>query len=584
MTSFPLSQNAFSHIQDAICSDYVIVKPYTLLKDVMLNMSKISGKTCDLLCNIESVISDKDDRPVSCALVVDEGKLQGIVTERDLVRLTLEGKNPEFVQVAEVMNTNVVTLSLEEFTDLFVAYHLMQHHKICHLTIVDEVGYPIGIVTIGSLREPLYLGYSLRCRKIDEVVNKTVITAHASTPIIELVKTMVTNRISSVVIVESKNNYKYPIGIITERDIIHCQALKLDLHKITASLIMSSPVVSIGKNDSIITAHNLMSRYQVRRLIVQGEMGELNGIITQTNISNLFDPLELCGVLEIFQSKVQQLESQRDELLKQKELHLEDAFENQEFYLVYQPQYCHQSKQIIGAEVLIRWFSSEKNKYISPAEFIPIAEKTDFINILGDWIFRQVCQQIVDWQSRNFPYVPISINISSKQFHHPNFIDNLSQTIDEYNIDTSLLKIELTESLLVENIEHTIKTIQDLKLLGFQVAIDDFGTGYASLSYLQYFNFDILKIDQSFVRDIHKNKKNSAIVNGMIKMTQQLDLDVIAEGVETPEELEDLQQKGCHLIQGYLISRPLNIDCFETFLQEAKTKVFEDKFQDESII
>ena len=240
-------------------------------------------------------------------------------------------------------------------------------------------------------------------------------------------------------------------------------------------------------------------------------------------------------------------------------------FNSQQVY--YQPLVNLQTGKIVGMEALIRWHSPTKG-IISPADFIPIAENTGLIIPIGKWVLRTACYQAMVWQKQGYPPLYLSVNISAQQLEEDNFIADVITILQQTGFDPHWLKIELTESVLVKNITVTLEKFKKLQSLGIAIAIDDFGTGYASLGYLQNFSFDILKIDRCFVSNITKNPRNMAIVTAILRMAQQLNFQVIAEGVETAIEKDFLLQHGCDMIQGYFISRPLPAEQFIALLEE----------------
>ncbi|NEQ30919.1 MAG: EAL domain-containing protein [Leptolyngbya sp. SIO4C5] len=245
--------------------------------------------------------------------------------------------------------------------------------------------------------------------------------------------------------------------------------------------------------------------------------------------------------------------------------YLKYALEKDEFTIHYQPQVDLRSGHIIGAEALLRWHNPELGM-VSPAQFIPVAEESNLIVPIGEWVLSTVCAQLKQWQSQKLKPITIAINLSAQQFKQPDLVSKICQFLGENDLDPYFLDIELTESLLVKDIDLTLKTLHQLKELGINVAVDDFGTGYSSLSYLQRFPFDTLKIDQCFVRNINSNSGNMAIVKAIIQMAHSLNLSTIAEGVETPEELAFLRKNSCEAIQGYLFSPPLMASSFEKML------------------
>ncbi|WP_462413374.1 sensor domain-containing protein [Neobacillus sp. Marseille-QA0830] len=245
---------------------------------------------------------------------------------------------------------------------------------------------------------------------------------------------------------------------------------------------------------------------------------------------------------------------------------LRKALINNEFLVHLQPRVDVDTKKIISAEALIRW-NHPKYGLISPAEFIPLAEETGLIIPIGKWITRKVCEQLVTWKHSGVSVVPISINISPQHFIQKDFAVDFKKVLNEFNLDGSLLEIEITENSLMKNEADVIKTIHELKQLGIKIYIDDFGTGYSSFSYLKSFKLDGFKIDRSFIHNISCQSENAGITAAMIQLAHLLKTDVIAEGVETLEELKFLREQNCRQIQGYLFARPSSVAEFETLLK-----------------
>ncbi len=248
------------------------------------------------------------------------------------------------------------------------------------------------------------------------------------------------------------------------------------------------------------------------------------------------------------------------------ETNLRYALERSQFQIYYQPQVDLSSGRIIGAEALIRWKHPEQG-FISPGQFIPLAEQNGLIVPIGEWVLQTACQQLKKWQDAGLPSLRIAVNLSVRQFNQPDLIKKVVQTLESTNLDPQYLELELTESMLVDNIKLANAQLKELKALGISISLDDFGTGYSSLSYLQKFNLDILKIDRCFVTDINHNEKNATITKAIISMAHGLNLHVIAEGVEKEAELEFLREQKCNTIQGYLFSPPVPGDKFEEMLQ-----------------
>ena len=224
---------------------------------------------------------------------------------------------------------------------------------------------------------------------------------------------------------------------------------------------------------------------------------------------------------------------------------------------------------MVGAEVLLRWQHPEMG-LIPPYAFIPLAEETGLIVQIGEWVLRHTCLQQQQWRNNGEPILRLSVNLSSRQFQQDDLIKTVVQILDETHIDATLLELELTESLLMQDIETATKTLHQFKDMGIQLAIDDFGTGYSSLSYLKRFPIDTLKIDQSFVRDIPKDKDDISITKAIIALAHSLRLKVIAEGVETESQQALLKSIECDEIQGYLIGHPLPVDEFRKLVNNKK--------------
>jgi diguanylate cyclase len=257
----------------------------------------------------------------------------------------------------------------------------------------------------------------------------------------------------------------------------------------------------------------------------------------------------------------------QQELLLELELH--QALERQEFEVYYQPKVHLRTGEIEGAEALVRWYHPERGS-ISPAEFIPLAERTGFIVPLGEWILRTACTQAQVWQTAGLPPIRIAVNLSGHQFSQPHLGQQIIEILQETGLDPRYLELELTESTVMQNPETAIATLSQLKALGIQISIDDFGTGYSSLSYLGQLPFDILKIDRSFVCSLTQDEKNAAITTAILQLARSLNLKVVAEGVETEDELAFFYGHDCDEIQGYWFSPPLSAPAFEEVLSGSK--------------
>ncbi|MDP2154209.1 MAG: EAL domain-containing protein [Methylotenera sp.] len=252
--------------------------------------------------------------------------------------------------------------------------------------------------------------------------------------------------------------------------------------------------------------------------------------------------------------------------LAELETELRKALERDQFELFYQPQVdanCHP----VGVEALIRWQHPDRG-LISPFYFIPLAEDSGLILPIGEWVLNTACKQLHQWQQHSSTKdLTVSINVSAKQFRQVDFVRLVQSAVIQHKINPSYLKLELTESILLEKIDQTIATMNTLKDIGVQFSLDDFGTGYSSLQYLKKLPLDQLKIDQSFVRDIAEDVSDQAIVRTIIAMAQTLNLNVIAEGVETEQQRQLLEVNGCSTYQGYLFAKPMSIDQLAVFLE-----------------
>lgn len=236
---------------------------------------------------------------------------------------------------------------------------------------------------------------------------------------------------------------------------------------------------------------------------------------------------------------------------------LSQALKNEELYLVYQPQIDLESKRVHSVEALLRWNHPSRGP-ISPATFIPVAEKSGLIIPIGEWVMRSACHQLKRWHEQGLVDLGVAVNLSTGQFYQDNLVEVIRELLEAYQLPPTCLELEITESMSMLNMEHAKDILQELKALGVRIAIDDFGTGYSSLNYLNNFPFDRLKIDRSFFRDLNDENQNSAtIVSLIISMAQHLKMDVLAEGVEHLDQVKFLLEKNCTKVQGYLFSKPL---------------------------
>ena len=243
------------------------------------------------------------------------------------------------------------------------------------------------------------------------------------------------------------------------------------------------------------------------------------------------------------------------------------ALERNEFSLHFQPQMDITSGKICGAEALIRWDNPEKGR-ISPAEFIPIAEETGQIIPIGEWVLRTTCEKIAEWRQQGIQPFPVAINLSLRQLLQPDFAQQVAAMLERYGLLPNELELEFTESILLSEASIALDFMTNMRNLGVRLSIDDFGTGYSSLSYLKKMPVHKLKIDQSFIRDIHADMNDEAIVRSIIALGHHFNLSIIAEGIETREQLDFLQTLGCDEMQGYLYAHPLAENEFLRFVRD----------------
>ena len=235
---------------------------------------------------------------------------------------------------------------------------------------------------------------------------------------------------------------------------------------------------------------------------------------------------------------------------------IREALRLGEFHLAYQPKVNVRLSRLQGLEALLRW-TSPKRGTVSPSDFIPVAEESGHIIPLGYWVLDQVCATLRAWQDRGLTPVPVSVNVSARQFQQANFHKRVAEVLQKHAIDPSLIEIELTEGLVMDDIRNAQAELARLKGIGVRISIDDFGTGYSCLSYLRRFPIDVLKIDKSFVQEIGGSRDGESIIDAIISLAKSLRLETVAEGVETTGQLHFLLDHGCHVAQGYLFGKPM---------------------------
>lgn len=238
------------------------------------------------------------------------------------------------------------------------------------------------------------------------------------------------------------------------------------------------------------------------------------------------------------------------------ESRLNHAIERNEFQVYYQPQICLSSGRLTGLEALLRWWP-QGGDMVPPNEFIPIAEETGLITEIGAWVLHQACGQLKRWQAQGYDLVPVAVNVSARQFVDEDLVKMIEDELSAFDLAPELLELELTERVIMRNIEETRSKLRALKKIGVKLSVDDFGTGYSSMNYLKRFPLDTLKIDRSFIMDLETDSNDESIIRAIVAMSKGLGLSTVAEGVETEQQRELLSDIGCDLMQGYLYSRPV---------------------------
>lgn len=247
------------------------------------------------------------------------------------------------------------------------------------------------------------------------------------------------------------------------------------------------------------------------------------------------------------------------------------ALENQEFQLYYQPILDLNTSTLNGVEALIRWIHPEKG-VISPAEFIPAAEESGLINQIGDWVMKTALYQKKEWEEKGYPHLKMSINVSGRSLIQPDFIEKVATLMEETKVNCDEIQLEITETVLIQKMNTSKKVLDEISKMGIRIALDDFGTGYSSLTYLRNLPIDVVKLDGTFIKGLLDNGQDSVIVESVIQLTHDLDLQMVAEGIETEKQLSILKMNSCDYGQGYLFSKPLPQSAIEEIMNRSLNK------------
>ncbi len=314
----------------------------------------------------------------------------------------------------------------------------------------------------------------------------------------------------------------------------------------------------------LIDGHNYYSTASIGITLFRGPVKTMEEMFKRADAAMYQAKTGGRNTLRFFDPALQSLIATRVAL----ESDLRHAISEQEQFLLYYQAQVDSSGHLTGAEALLRWQHPERGM-VSPAEFIPLAEESGLIMPLGHWVLATACQQLAAWMVQaETAHFTLAVNVSAKQLHLPTFVEEVLALVDYFGVNPGNLKLEITEGMLLDNVEDIIAKMTTLKARGIEFSLDDFGTGYSSLSYLKRLPLHQLKIDQSFVRDVLTDPNDAAIARTIIALAQSMDLAVIAEGVETEAQREFLDRNGCHAFQGYLFSKPVPVNEFEQLIAQ----------------
>ncbi|WP_348749009.1 putative bifunctional diguanylate cyclase/phosphodiesterase [Pseudomonas rhodesiae] len=377
------------------------------------------------------------------------------------------------------------------------------------------------------------------------------------------------------------NALGYPVGD---------EVLQQVSHSLVATVRDSDSVFRYGSDEFVIVLHDVQHPQQTQHIAdkvlkaisaTRHVAGHDLSVTASLGIS--IYPNDSCNAVELIKHAETAMHTSKERgandfsfytedmnLRAQRQQNLESAIrhalERDEFVLHYQPKLDLRSGRIVGAEALIRWFQP-RSGWVSPADFIPVAEDSGLIVPLTQWVLRQACEQAQAWRGMGLPPLCMSVNVSPIDFRQRDFVDNLADILKQTGLPPARLELEITESVLMQNVDETVAILQKIKAMGVRLALDDFGTGYSSLSYLRRFPIDVLKIDQSFVRGLNVNSQDAQLISAIIGMGKSLELNIIAEGVETVEQLNFLKTQECEEGQGFLFSKAVPPKDFAQMLQ-----------------
>ena len=311
-------------------------------------------------------------------------------------------------------------------------------------------------------------------------------------------------------------------------------------------------IIHVLSEPVYIKGHEVYVSASIGACVAPADSDTVDSLIRQAEIAMYHAKTQGRSRLQFWESGMQAPYSER----VQTEADLRRALARNEFVLFYQPQVSISTGEITGFEALLRWWHPQRG-LLTPKDFMSIAEESGVIVPIGDWVLRQASAQMADWSKAGLPQVRLSVNISARQLENPNFVDSVMRAVQVYALNGHHLELEITESLLMRDLEANAIKLGRLSATGIRIAIDDFGTGYSSFKYLSRFPIHTLKIDQSFIQELER-EENISIVNAMVSMGRGMNLNVVAEGVETQAQLDQLQAINCHEMQGYFYSAPIS--------------------------
>lgn len=340
-------------------------------------------------------------------------------------------------------------------------------------------------------------------------------------------------------------------------------ALVMNIADVDDSVIVAEKVLKTVKEPFGIDGQEVVCTFSIGIALYPQDASSSSGVIKQAE--NALHHAKVSGrnQYQFFSKDMNRKAKSRLDL----EARMRRALTNQEFAVFYQPKVQAETNRIVGAEALVRWLDPDKGM-ISPGEFIPVAEETGLIEQIGSWVLRRSCEENKAWQVKGLIPVKVSVNVSARQFRAPSLIDTVVGILAETGLDPSWLELEITESMLMNDVESAVRKMTAIRELGIGLSIDDFGTGYSSLSYLGRFPITTLKIDRAFIADVDTNPKTAEIARAIIGLSRGLNLEVVAEGAEVADHVNFLRENGCHTVQGYYFSRPVPADQFERMLTE----------------